>query len=227
MRARLAIPFLWSAEQAIEKYLKCILMLNRQKTHDLSHDIAAALAQVNRSLPFSIILNKGEQQVFDHIAQCHGDRYLIHSLSLDDYELLQLDHLVWHLRQYCRPLNVRHYADTPSEQVLLERVREVKEGMIKPPKHGRIDGAFLEKILEDKKHPAHKALVWQNLMFSLSSRKSLKFRDNWQAINAPLWLNPELAEEAAKWMKIPKFVLKAASKWAKEKEDQLASHKKE
>ena len=34
MRARLAIPFLWSAEQAIEKYLKCILLLNRHVFFD-------------------------------------------------------------------------------------------------------------------------------------------------------------------------------------------------
>ncbi|MRW88434.1 hypothetical protein GJ699_00350 [Duganella sp. FT80W] len=225
MRARLANPFLWSAEQAIEKYLKCILMLNRHSTKNLSHDIGAALALINESLPFKISLNEGEQQVFDHIAQCQGDRYLIHSLSLDDYELLQLDHLVWHLRQYCRPLNVRHYADTPSEKVLLERVREIEAGIGGPAKFGRIEGAFLEKVLEDKKHPAHDALVWQNLMFSLSNRRSVMFRNNWQAINAPLWVNPELADEAAKWMKIPKFALEAAHNWAKQREERKAAQK--
>lgn len=225
MRARLAIPFLWSAEQAIEKYLKCILMLNRQKTNDLSHDIDAALRRINENLPFSIVLGKDEQEVFDHIAQCYGDRYLTISLSLDDIELIMLDRLVWHLRQYCRPLDVRHYADSPSKQVLLERVNEIEVGLGGPRKRGYIQGAFLEKVLEDKKHPAHDALVWKNLNYCLSNRKSILFPDNWQAINAPIWLNPELADEAAKWMKIPKPVLEAARKLAKQNSERKSQRK--
>ena len=220
MRARLAIPFLWSAEQAIEKYLKCILMLNRQTTKKLVHDIDAALTKINGTLPFAIRLSQDEQEVFDHIAQCYGDRYLTISLSLDDIEVIKLDRLVWRLRQYCRPLDVRHYADTPSNHVLLERVSEIEAGLSKHPKYGRIEGGFLEKVLEDRTHPAHTALVWQNLQFSLSNRKHLLFKDNWQAINAPLWLNPELADEAAKWMTISPVVLDAAHKWAKQKDEE-------
>jgi hypothetical protein len=217
MRARLAGPFLWSAEQAIEKYLKCILMLNRQRTNDLSHDIKSALAKINATLPFKIELSKGEQEVFDHIAKCEGDRYLIISISLDDIELLKLDRLVWRLRQYCQPLDVLHYADAPDEQVLLRNTYRIEAGIGGLSKNGHIQGAFIEKVLANRQHPAHDALVWRNLYFSLSSRKSVVFQDGFQAINAPLWLDPDLADEAARWMKIPKPILAMAQKLAKQR----------
>lgn len=226
MRARLAIPFLWSAEQAVEKYLKCILMLNRQKTNDLSHDIERALKLINTALPFTVELRKDEQDVFDHIAQCNGDRYLIFSLSLDDIEVIKLDRLVWHLRQYCQPLDVTHYADEPSQQVLLENVRRIEAGLERPDKNGHIPGAFLEQVLGNRNHRAHGALVWKNLYFSRSNRKRVLFEDGFQAINAPLWLDPELAEEAAKWMKIPKPIIAAARDLAKQRVDEKAVFKR-
>lgn len=223
MQARLAIPFLWSAEQAIEKYLKCILMLNRKKTDDLSHKIANALDRINQELGFTIRLSKEEQEVFDHITQCHGDRYLIHSLSVGDIEVVKLDRLVWRLRQYCRPLDVRHYADEPNKDVLSENVQTIEERLRGDYKGGYLDGGFLEDVLTKRKHPAHSALVWQNHVFTLSNRKTFTVRNGWQAINAPLWLNPELADEAAKWMKIPKEVVIAARALAKQRTQEQTS----
>ena len=210
MRSRLAGPFLWSAEQAVEKYLKCILMLNRRKTNDLGHNIRAALDCINTTLPFAIMLSKGEQEVFDHLAEWNADRYLIASFTLFDIEVLQLDMLVWKLRQYCHPLDVIHYADTPSEKVLLDNISRLEASLNGPAKAGHISGGVLEKVLADKKHSAHGALVWKNLRYSLLTRKRVGFVKGFQAVNAPLWLNPELADEAAKWMRIPPNIVKAA-----------------
>lgn len=218
MRSRLAGPFLWSAEQAVEKYLKCILMLNRKKTNDLSHNIRIAINRINDSLPFKIRLSEDEQAVFDHIADWNGDRYLIASLILHDIEVFQLDKLVWMLRQYCTPLDVMHYADTPSQKVLLDKVSCLEAGLNGPAKAGQIAGGVLENILADKKHPAHDALVWKNLRYSMITRSRVGFTDGFQAVNSPLWLNPELADEAAKWMKIPKETVRAARDLFKERE---------
>ena len=162
-------------------------------------------------------MSKDEQDVFDHIAKCEGDRYLIISISLDDIELPKLDRLVWRLRQYCQSLDVLHYADAPDEQVLLRNTRRIEAGIGGPSKHEHIQGAFLEKVFANRQHPAHDALIWKNLYFSLSSRKNAVFQDGFQAINAPLWLEPNLALEAAKWMKIPKPILAMAQKLAKQR----------
>lgn len=217
MRSRLAGPFLWSAEQAIEKYLKCILMLNRQRTDDLSHHIDRSLNRINNSLPFEISLSKNEQEFFNHVAEWNGDRYLITSFVLYDIEVLKLDMLVWRLRQYCRPLNVIHYADTPSENVLIENIKRIEAGLNGDAKNGHIAGGALERILADKKHPAYNPLVWKNFYYSMIARKEISFSTGFQGVNAPLWLNPELAKEAAKWMKIPKEIIKAAQNLAEKR----------
>lgn len=77
MRSGLGAPFLWSASQAVEKYLKCILFVNRMNTKDLGHDLKAALKRVNDQLPFAINLTHREQKVFEHLAQWNSDRYLL------------------------------------------------------------------------------------------------------------------------------------------------------
>jgi len=210
MRAGLGANFLWSAQQAIEKYLKCILMLNRKNTADLSHDIDRALKRINTQLPFKIVLRKPEQEVFDHLHDWRGDRYLISSFHVFEKELLKLDLLVWKLRQYCVPLDLVHYADSPSEEVLLRNVALIEAGLLGPAKMGHIRGAVLELILADKSHPARPALVWRNARYSGKVLKTVRYTDNFQAVNAPLYIAPELADKVANYMRIPEVVLEGA-----------------
>jgi len=218
MKARLGGQFLWSAQQAIEKYLKCILMLNRKTTKDLSHDIRRALNRINEELPFKIEMRKPEEELFDHIDEWGGDRYLLFSHHVFDKEVLKLDLLVWHLRQYCEPLDVVHYADEPSDAVLLRNVAAIEARLMGPAKGGHIRGAFLEQVLANKDHPARPGLVWRNARYCGKPLKFIKFVDNWQAVNAPLYLTPELANQVAMYMKIPKDVVNAANELAARRE---------
>ena len=217
MRARLGVQFFWSAEQAIEKYLKCILMLNRRDTADLSHKIDAALKRINSDLPFHIDLSKPERQVFDHVCEWDSDRYLIGSFHLMDNEVAKLDLLVWRLRQYCQPLDVVHYADAPSEAVLLTNIKRIEAGMEGPAKSGHLSHGVLEQVLAKKEHPAREALVWKNFRYSGRHRNVIGYSSGFQAVNAPLWLHPELADEAAKWMKIPPSIIRECHSLVKER----------
>jgi hypothetical protein len=213
----LAGPFLWSALHSIEKYLKCILFLHRARTQGLSHDIERALNRINDELPFSIVLNEGERQLFDHLSQWGGDRYLLVSFVLDNFELFQLDSLVWKLRLHCQPLNKRHYADEPSEEVLRERLVEINEVLNGSSKRaGHIAGGAIEQILEKRDHPAYEALTWQNVFYARTERKTIRYQPGWQAVNAPLFLNPELGDTVNQWMKIPTPILEGARNLAKE-----------
>lgn len=45
-RAELTAQFIWSSQQAIEKYLKCILFLNRISTKGVGHRLDVALARL-------------------------------------------------------------------------------------------------------------------------------------------------------------------------------------
>src|SRR5262245_35009846 len=49
-RHQVTQPFLWSAQQAIEKYLKAILLFNRTTTIDLGHNVVKAFARLS-SIP--------------------------------------------------------------------------------------------------------------------------------------------------------------------------------
>lgn len=215
IRSGLAQPFLWSAEQAVEKYIKCILMLNRRTTEGLLHKIGDALERVNSTLPFKIELDKHEAKIFQHLVSWNADRYLLHSFTLHSVEVLHLDKLVWKLRQYCEPLDVLHYADTPSEVVLLQNTSRIEAGLTGPSRDGRIAGGYLEKVLENRQHPAREGLVWQNFYFTHAFRKRVMFRESMQATNAPLFIYPELADEVAKWMQIPKRILDGARQLAR------------
>ncbi|MDM0031235.1 hypothetical protein QTI33_03680 [Variovorax sp. J22P271] len=210
MRARLAGPFLWSALHSIEKYLKCILMLNRQSTIGLKHKIAEALDRINASLPFAIRLDPAEQEFVDRLVEWNGDRYLLQSYHLFDSELLRLDRLVWKLRQYCQPLDVVHYADPPSPQVLASNIKRIEAGMSGPAQAGHVPAGKLEQILADRKHASRDALVWANAWYCVKPRTKVWFTRGFQGVNSPLWLYPELAGQVALWMEIPKSVLEGA-----------------
>jgi hypothetical protein len=188
IRARLGSQFLWSAEQAVEKYLKCTLMLNRINTKDLSHNIGRALNRINTELPFRIVLTSQEQHIFDHLVQWDSDRYLVESFHLMDDELVNLDRLVWKLRQYCEPLDVEHYADPPCEKILVGNIKRIEGALVGVAIHGRICGGVVEKILANTNHPAHAALIWKNCRYNTDAIESIDFPLGLQAVNAPLYI---------------------------------------
>jgi HEPN domain-containing protein len=189
-RARLVVPFLWSSLQAIEKYLKCILIVNDVSTHKLGHDIKAALRKINQRCPFSIQLNSVEQEIFDHVARYGPDRYLIYSYFIADKELLKLDMLVWHLRQYCRHLNSEITVPTGKKSILAAHLQAIEASWKSSPIQGHIPTGRLEAILRDKNHPSRPALIWKNMRYASRFRRHVPFRSYSVAVNAPLWLRP-------------------------------------
>lgn len=205
-RARLFSQFFWSAEQAIEKYLKCILMLNRQKVKFFGHDIAEGLKQLNSLLPFKIEFTQPEITVFDQIVRQDADRYFNLSWHVHDVEVLKLDLLVWRLRQYCTPLDVERIGIKPSRAALLRNIARLEARLSDPDtpsKKGHLMHGLLEKILKDRKHPARESLVWQNARFTTAVRKTIKTTRQFHASNAPLWLTPELLDDVKPYMHVP------------------------
>lgn len=204
-RSRLVVPFLWSALQAIEKYLKCILILNGISAKGLGHDIKAAFDRINQETSFKITLNKLEQEVFDHIAEYGPDRYLIYSYFIHDKELLKLDMLVWHLRQYCRPLDFDiRTEDGQSKNMFHINLKSIDQSWNLPPKQAHIATGKLEEILTRKTHPARAALVWKNMRYCAKNRKGVMFLSHSMSVNAPLWLHPEMLPHVRDLMQLSK-----------------------
>jgi hypothetical protein len=66
-RAVLLPQFLWGSQQAIEKYLKCILLLNRIPARKVFHDLAAALREVNNSGKLALDVTEPTRKFIERI----------------------------------------------------------------------------------------------------------------------------------------------------------------
>lgn len=214
IRAGLATQAIWSGLQAVEKYLKCMLLLRRVSSKRVGHKIAEGLRLVNERLGYDIVLPRDEQTIFDHLAESGGDRYLVASLHLFDHELSGLDALVWRLRQYCDVLDVEHYNDKPSEAVLSRSLERIRARLGGEPVGGHLEHGALEKILADRHHRARDGLVWHNAMFGGGQPIIASENFNFVAINSPLYLNPQIVRQVSELVLLPKGALEAFEKLA-------------
>lgn len=190
-RARLVTPSLWASQQTIEKYLKCILLLNRIPARHVKHDLAAALAAIRSSGKLLLDLPSVAREFIEYIDAFGRFRYLEASNVAFGRSLVVLDRTAWELRRYC----------TRSEEA---RKLVIRSGET-PPK-ARIPGGYLESILDDPKNPGRQPLVWRNPFFGARGRRRVT-RENWFiATNAPLYLHPEILDEVLKYVHLPNYM---------------------
>jgi len=220
LRAGLASQFLWSGLQALEKYLKCILLLGRVDARKVGHRISTALQMANEKLELGILLPENERKIFQHIAESEGDRYLVSSLHIFEHELSDFDSLVWRLRQYCVPLDIKHYNDPPSKALRREKVASIELALQGKSSGGYILGGMVETVLAKNNHPARDGLVWRNAMFGegkpVLERSGIS---GFIAVNSPLYLHPEIARTVSQWIYLPKGAVEAFETLAEAKSE--------
>ena len=208
-RAGLMPQGLWAAQQAFEKYLKYILLVNRIPAKKVKHDIAAAFGLLD-DLPFKIELSERGRKFFDHVAAYGPERYLSTSYFVKGFVLLDLDCVVWDLRRYCQVLNVFDGELPPDDQQMLDQAHEALKNIDQHSPHKfRLGAGLLEKILTKKDHPARSALMWRNPFYCTKARKTVIAQDEWYAENAPLYLYPEMLDEVEKYVYLSKPLIKA------------------
>lgn len=198
-RAALTIQYLWASQQAVEKYLKCILLLNRIPAKDVRHDLAQALRKVEKSGRVDLSLTKDTREFVERLNEFGPYRYFEVSNVGFGAELVTLDRAVWELRRYCA------LAKLPQEARL-------RDGY--PAPRVRIDGGALEKIMDDLSNRAREPLLWQNGFFGARSRRTVRIRKWIQAQNAPLYLNPQILGEVLKYVFLPKDVVRGYARHA-------------
>lgn len=208
-RAHLIPQFLWSAQQAIEKYLKYILLVNRIKATSVRHDIQQAL-ELTRKTSFNIDLSPLSYKFIEHVAAFGEYRYLDVSYVVHGYALVDLDRTVWDLRRYCQVLDVFDKVLPESEQQMLEAAHhQLRESKTKPPHEFRLSNGYLERVLKNKKHPARTALIWNNAFFGERKRKTIRAYEYLNAENAPLYLFPHMLDQILEYVFVPKELAKA------------------
>jgi HEPN domain-containing protein len=212
-RCRMFPQFLWSGLQAVEKYLKAILLYNRvpqpQGDKRLGHDLGRAL-ETAKGLPFELALSETTLAFIRYLDTYGRHRYLESPYHILGRELLLLDNAVREIRLYCRVID---YAVTlrsgRTVDMLPKHLQAITSALKDPSRKLVIPGGVLERILSTKDHPARASLVWKNLFFSVHRRRTIKWRDSVLGVNPPLTIRPELLDEVRKYVWLPREVIRA------------------
>ncbi len=191
-RNQLGPQFLWSALQAIEKYLKAILLFNDQ-TSKAGHDLRALYKKcVDSMTEFKI-----PQDVCGFIEYLNDqgcDRYFEKHAYTTGRELLVLDRSVWHIRKYCFWMRGQTTPGPDGKRLdlLPFSLRRLDHPEEKPIKY-RIEGGFLEGILAGKKSPLRGHLVWKNVYYGrYQKRRISRFPAHSWSRNQTAYGDPEL-----------------------------------
>lgn len=145
-RAGLQFQYCWSSQQAIEKYLKAILLLNGQKinfNHDLLSMFGAVLEMTGDLIPIVLCPPNGfprdvrlfHSPLFEpscaYISRVEklgnpGNRYRSDSIVLDFGDLNKLDHMCFMLRRVAFPLDMLVSGYNKTARVVLENQRSIQ-----------------------------------------------------------------------------------------------------
>ena len=210
-RGKLDQQFLWAGLQALEKYLKCILLLNRIKASDVRHDLGLGMKRINESGAICLTISPSTSDLISYLDTCGRFRYFEMPYYTESWHLFYLDRAVWELRQYCTVTNYgRKTADGEEvhmREIELKAISErIEDSWRNPPQKIPLINGFLEKVIDDLKHPARKTLVWQNGFFGARTRKTVELRNTFTSANSPLALYPKILDQVSKYVYLPKEV---------------------
>lgn len=203
-RARLVPQFFWSALHCLEKYLKGTPD-KPSSCKDVSHAVTPLLKRMADAGPFSIPASDRTLALIDRLEGVAEYRYFQVSYFNHDVSVYDLDVAVWEVRRYCQVLDYSRLPDAtslPPLTVELQRVAAARDNHEK----GTCLSGWLEDVISKPKHPSREPLIWNNLLFGPSRRKSIRVPAYEEAGNAPLYLHPEIVDEVLRYIKMEKSV---------------------
>ena len=195
-RVGLDLQFLWASLQAIEKYLKAILLYNGLSARGLGHEVTAAYRRVLSISDISFDFSEDLQPFLEYLEVYGQNRYLQHPYFTHGEELVQLDRSVWQIRRYCQYLRAEVTNRSGAKVNLLEAHLRSFQGkaFVDHPTRFRIFGGFLEGVIGDRHNPARPFLIWNNEYFG-SPRRKRRVRSIWVrsvSVNPIHFLEPKV-----------------------------------
>ena len=184
-RMRLRQQFLWSAHQAVEKYLKATLLFNGRsaryytppgttKRPEFGHDLDALVTEVKNIALFKLEIEPEDEKFLSYLSSQGGaNRYLSTSTYNTSDAIHRLDRLVWHIRRYCQYIPDRGFGCREAVPGMQEAVvRSITDPSKKKTPHSfALIAGELEAVIKRKpEDPARKALVWANLWYGKKKR---------------------------------------------------------
>lgn len=176
-------PFLWLSLQAVEKYLKAILLFHRKNTRDYSHDVVRAFRDV-KTIP-GLVFPADIDVFVTYINEEGPNRYAEYPSTLRDDALIGLDRTVWHLRRFCYPI-------PRASRAFTDRVAALGTNPLDYRHKFSIDGGYLETVLA-KRSIKRDQLVWKNFWFGSRRRREIKRFPSRMAWRQPVhFMRPEM-----------------------------------
>lgn len=190
-RAQLIPNFHWSSLHCLEKYAKCILLISRtpRPKNDIRHEIQRSLNLISNT--FDITLSNETLEFVKKLDEFSAKyRYLEISWSIHQHEIIELDRAVWEIRRYCNPRIYDHSCGSERLKLKTEMTKQLSDLENITDENKTIPNGYIEKILEDKNHPARQYLIWCNLIYSNSNRKTVSLPRYLMGENSPFYLFP-------------------------------------
>ncbi|MCW8445676.1 hypothetical protein OQJ05_16705 [Fluoribacter gormanii] len=197
--------FHWSGLQALEKYIKCILLFNRISSCNMGHNLEEGLKLLSQVE--YVQLNESTIDTIHYFHTFGLNRYLTWSYIETEANLHKLDRAIWDIRKYCKNLNKKF--SHKSTEILNLELEKIHKSTLDKPKEMYIPGGYLEIILTKKKSTVRKDLIWQNGYFFTKSRKTVSHPQVMYCENSPLTLSPQYAEELSKLIYLSKDEINA------------------
>ncbi len=164
--------FLIFSQQAIEKYLKGILMFNRVKNKKMTHKLSVLLQKCCDDVSHFKISEQTRKFIkeIDGYDDLRYAKYMFGAFTAQRSLLIELDRAVMELRRYCHA-DIRY-------AVALSKATD--EQLVKLTRKSGISFLYLlEKVVKNKNGKSAKLrsnLIWKNLYFS-PRVKSVSFTD--------------------------------------------------
>ncbi|MGR9098542.1 HEPN domain-containing protein [Klebsiella quasipneumoniae] len=199
----LPFQFLWMSQQAIEKYIKCILLFNKVPVLNIGHNLVKGIEAINAIPYLKLDLSDKSIDFIKYLNDQGPNRYFQKVMYTRGLEIITLDRAVWELRRYCRLLD--YQLKTPKGEVIdmLEvELRTIRHTRNVPPHKHKIVGGYLEKRLQDNKYNHGSILTWKNFFFGKTKKNTIKIGRSMRTNFPTQHLHPESLEFFGKFFKV-------------------------
>lgn len=214
-RLHLRDQFYWSALQAVEKYLKAILLFNGVKVKDLSHEPKIIYDRIINKTPLNLSLTPEQIQLLLVLEKFGNNRYRTECSDLGMDVLFEFDQLIWTIRHYARSTYLKPFCEDKSEwlakNLLPTNVQDI-------PTVNQLTDGELEKILGQETTAQHRQeIIWCNRYFGwaenatqmpdiehLSSNTPIYKRDWFLKETNTVNYQKSLSDAVADFVKFPK-----------------------
>jgi HEPN domain-containing protein len=199
----------WCSLQAIEKYLKAILLFNGKSIINISkaHDLNVSLKEINIIKEIKFNLPSDVLTFINAIDYEGANRYFEYPYEFEQISLFKLDKTVWHIRKYCFCLKGQvKYEESLVDLLPFNLIEIENKKYAENPHKYKINGE-LENILQDKNSLKRKQLIWNNKYYG--SRKKSKISLNYVKYiggNPPHFLDENIFDDIKKYVKFSQRV---------------------